>query len=976
MACSCGCKKKRNCGATVACATIEDIEAAVAGGIVTPLATVNQYGKAKISYPAAVKSNPIAVGNNEPFVRAFRNSAFLELYTYNQTGIDTAIAAIGSTRTRLKISAQLPFTADTTFHANTFIEFDGDGSFSVATTKTVNVLSMANPGLRKVFYTTGTGQVLLGQNAVDGPIRPEWWMGAVPSGDNTHDINQAFASASLQGTATGGGTVLFGAVKWKASELILPNDCHVMGSGMDPDAGHEGGGTYYGTVGQLFDETKGFLFKAPDSVRNSSVSNMALSVGAASSASCILYNVLSYGDGFYLDRVSVQGTYVAGSIGSGVPLIKLHATAGQEAIRNVFDHVWFQVPENGRGFGCDTPNTTQIFRNCKGQGAKGSIILDPTNCGPIIEEGACDWEGVDDFTDLAHVFQRSIDSASVVRIPDQADPGVGQPFSTITLDPATLAADQFEPNDKGRSCRFSGFDAYITRIVSPFVATLSFYPASDITSQPCEIHTFTDFPNTAYAVRRAVGNVVSWTCNSSIDEGFNYSLIAGTGNYANFQLNNCFSQGRIKVVESCKIDINGGHLPGFALEDGLSSQSVEVNINDVVFSNTYYSNNLFALTPDVWRVQRFVSGVSSSYSPNVKGVFPTYDMFADTYDFVSARRITQSLELSNDYGTELTEAPLRSVSYERHQSTDQKDLIQFGQWDVLTNQWVGEADELPLNYGLGRSDLIGRAFIRGGQIVASDPRLVGLDLPGDYAGRNFRGGGYVYPSQSSNFTLDISQHIERYTLLSSSVDQLAIAGCFAGVTRDGTTGLPTSVQYPYEEHFLVNTNTSRVFYLKNEDTDATATNRWRTNSGKTITFRPDEILRMVYDPAISRFRVAPLGIGISPVLPGALFLPDEFALGTTGAQNLDCSKLVSTFMMAITGNVTLTPTNLVGGSGQVIFLNIVTTNTSAYTLTFASPFKTVGGLLVTSAFAAISQNMIFKERAGALEEFSRSGVMS
>lgn len=223
---SCRCKNKRNCGSTTACATIEDIQSGLSGLQIAPDATVIQKGKGKLSYPAALKSNPIFVGDNEPLVRAARKPVYLEQYGHTLAGYDLAIAAIGSDVRELVISSQLAMTDNRTSPANALIRPVGQGSWTVSSGKTFTVSKAG--GLEDKQYCFGVGNTVFARNATGGRVKLDWFTAAA---DIDHGMAQALLSVADGGVIQGGSGTWIGSGNWE-----LPKNASFEGVGKSSDA--------------------------------------------------------------------------------------------------------------------------------------------------------------------------------------------------------------------------------------------------------------------------------------------------------------------------------------------------------------------------------------------------------------------------------------------------------------------------------------------------------------------------------------------------------------------------------------------------------------------------------------------------------------------------------------------------------------------------------------------------------------------
>lgn len=189
-------------------------------------------------------------------------------YVASYADLDAAITAIGSTTTKLRITSPTAIGAND-FHANTTVEFLGDGELTG--TNAITIYQMIDPGPRKVFPTNGT--VLLGDNATGGHCHLEWWAGIAPTADISTAMVQAVNSMAL----SGGGVIHCGANTWKCKEITLVNgtieSVTVQGSGK------------YSTTFEHADHGSTAVFKATGAFRSGAIRDCT--IRANGTANCI-----------------------------------------------------------------------------------------------------------------------------------------------------------------------------------------------------------------------------------------------------------------------------------------------------------------------------------------------------------------------------------------------------------------------------------------------------------------------------------------------------------------------------------------------------------------------------------------------------------------------------------------------------------------------------------------------------------------
>lgn len=186
-----------------------------------PDATTLIKGGVKLSVAPASSSNPVALAANDPLVNAQVQTRYADSYA----NLSSAISAIGTLiNTKLVVSSSEVAASDFTTPKNIQLDFEAGGEICPNSGVNVTILSMRDPGSRKVFGCNGN--VLVGQNAVQ-TLNLAWWVGRDDSIDATKPIKN-FIDSLWIGSADG--FVPMGI--WKTSQTInFPLNSSITGQG-------------------------------------------------------------------------------------------------------------------------------------------------------------------------------------------------------------------------------------------------------------------------------------------------------------------------------------------------------------------------------------------------------------------------------------------------------------------------------------------------------------------------------------------------------------------------------------------------------------------------------------------------------------------------------------------------------------------------------------------------------------------------
>jgi hypothetical protein len=140
--------------------------------------------------------------------------------TDDYAALNNLLTAIGSAQTRLTFSGTVRLGTSITIPSNVIVDFMNGGVLAPDSGKTVTINGPIRAPLTNKIFTTGAGTIVLGKNAPQPYIPPEWW-GAL--GDGSTNDNAAL-QACLAAAAAINGTMLLGAARnYKYSNTLVIN---------------------------------------------------------------------------------------------------------------------------------------------------------------------------------------------------------------------------------------------------------------------------------------------------------------------------------------------------------------------------------------------------------------------------------------------------------------------------------------------------------------------------------------------------------------------------------------------------------------------------------------------------------------------------------------------------------------------------------------------------------------------------------
>lgn len=306
---------------------------------------------------------------------------YLETYGHNNSGLASAISAIGSTRAKLVVTEDLTVSTSQTIPVTCILSVENSAKITVSGGATLNIGRFADPGSVQCFSGVSASNHVYfpAANSLPNDTANIAWFG-VTGDDMTYPVTDIFTSLSAQG----GGALFAPVGNWKVNDITLPTYyTRVRGEAMGNDTG-----------GSRFipkDSGTSYLFRARNDFRNLSFSHCALSVGANTTTNAFNIDVDTGSSGFGIDFDHVT---FHGSGSSSYPLLNTITDSGAaEFVRGSVTNCQFIVPNGSKGVYVDSINTQMPIKQCSFViGSGSSIGIDYyRNLYPSVKD--CDFRG-------------------------------------------------------------------------------------------------------------------------------------------------------------------------------------------------------------------------------------------------------------------------------------------------------------------------------------------------------------------------------------------------------------------------------------------------------------------------------------------------------------------------------------------------------------------------------------------------------
>lgn len=505
----------------------------------------NQYSSVNlINYASNTYSLEMPVGANAD------TCVYLATYGHTQSGLDAAIAAIGSSAKVLRLTSQCSVTSDTTIPANIEVQFIGDGSFTIASGKTLAIGCMGQTPAKQVFF--GSGSAVFNQNATGGNFRIEWWAGLANSGDSTAAFNQAASSVQ----ANLGGVINFGPGTWKLDNCIIPSFATIKGAGGGAD-----GST--GTVWRVNNLASNSVFQINGAYRYINIEDGIISTSTSNVSSGIVISgtAPNTGVGIYFKRVKFTGS----SVSEQCYIQDLAGTWQSTQIK--FEQCAWIVPTNGTGLRIDTPNSLVEVDQALFQAGVGATCIFGYHFG-FLRVSNTEFAGTGlSALPYGTTLDRTITGSIAINT------------KNLTLNSGTLTA-----NDLGRPVLITGkLDSYIDSITDATHCTVHDNATATASIDSLKIYKWSDPGTRAYCAVYVGGSHGNVELDNCVDEGFQYFLLNDASDQIGaFEIHNCWPQSWIQMNQSAVIQSSGNHYFSQIFRTGAAAQLKLSAIGDTI----------------------------------------------------------------------------------------------------------------------------------------------------------------------------------------------------------------------------------------------------------------------------------------------------------------------------------------------------------------------------------------------------------
>lgn len=499
-------------------------------------ATTAIFGAVKLSAPAVSAGDPIVVAENDPVWRGIKGTKYLESYA----SLSAALSAIGSTRAAIRITGAVTVSADTTIPSTLLVEVEGEGKFTVATTKTLTINSLKAGQNRQIFFSTGTGKTVLGKNAAS-VIEAAWWTGISNSGDIANQMSHIWTSL----TNNSGGRLRFGPGVWKFMEFTPPSNTIIEGSGRsiyDTDATV----LYFNDPGPSIADDK-CVIRIVEDRRNIVVKDCTITAASAADGQCVIMS----GETDRTQGIVFENCVFRGTV-STLPQVELKATIpGWECLGIYFKNCFWETPANGTSLKFGSINSSVVIDSCGATVGNDATVVDADRVGFL------------EVRSLQADCGSMSASAAGNRSPAvllTADVTSGSPIITITGVGEELSRDYI-----GQPFTYKGtWEADIIDVNydgTTWTATASENAPFTATGEELDIQEYFQAGNGGYAVVKLGvehGTVVLTNC---ADEGFQNFLVVNASSYTSpITLIGNLIQSFINLAASCTLDLWGNDM--------------------------------------------------------------------------------------------------------------------------------------------------------------------------------------------------------------------------------------------------------------------------------------------------------------------------------------------------------------------------------------------------------------------------------
>lgn len=530
---------------------------------------------------------------------------YLASYGHTQAGLDAAIAAIGSNQRTLVVTSQCPVTSDTTIPSNILVCIEGNGSFTVASSKTLTISSFDKCAPYQVFF--GSGKCVFAKNATGGRFRIEWWAGISNSSDLSTIYVNCVGPSVLANT---GGAVEFGAGVWKFKEITLDDytTWEGVGSGTDGTSA---------TIWKVADTFSTYIVRGYNAFRHLVFRNGTFSTQGTNTAA----NFLATGTagntavGLTFDGVTFYGDQLTQDV-----MVNIYdpTLSGWQLEEINFNHCDWICPEGATCVRVNSPNTSLNFLQAIFSVGLSANCIDAQSVG---------------FLNIVN-SQAAGTGFSSVHTSTSLDRTITQASITIGTKDLTISTGAFSSNDLGRKVLITGkLDSYIDRVDSATAAHVHDNATATATNAAMDVYKWTDTAaRGGYFVKLGGGHGVVNIVNC-VDEGMNSFLINDVPDTAPINIIGCWPQTPIRLNYSGLINSTSNRLSSGIFRDAVGSASRIFSQGDYV---SYTTTNIVTgnvpttlLTKSLWAEHYGAGTINTEFGTDFTTVRQQLNMQTD-----------------------------------------------------------------------------------------------------------------------------------------------------------------------------------------------------------------------------------------------------------------------------------------------------------------------------------------------------------
>lgn len=696
--------------------------------------TTNNGVTALDTAPASA-SSPIAAGINSPQIT--KNTKVL--YDDYSNSLSGAVSSIDSTPTTLIIKNNTTVSDDLTVPANVILQFENNAQISVASTKTLTINSMVDPGNVKLF--TGAGTVVLQPRSVQY-FNLTWWTGTDVTADATAGINAALANLSTNG----GGSLYVPVGAWKTTGgHIVPSNTTIFGQSTRSDSVFSSSSFILTNLGSAT-----FIMKASEAYRNIIIKDLGfnLSTSTLSNGFIAEGTYPNTATSLSFENVGWTGT------GTGAPAQMFIKDLGSdwETLNISFTHCTWIVPTDGIGVRSTTINTGVIFVQ------------------PFFYVGVGGWATKFDRIANLLVLNPTINGISSVESDANTDPLARTLTGSISIGTKTLTitstgSDVLNRNDVGQRIHMpnaypdvGGEPVYtrITGITSSTTATVETNAVASATDKDIDIAYFTPSTEMAAGAFWLAGGRSNVTIIGAQDEGIQKFLqIDGSQQDYPIALYNNNIQSTIEINATCTITSSGNRYFSNTFTDAALAEGRIISTGDYVSKITRDFNDTGV---GVTLLEARLFGVKNGGSIIQTGL----NSYQGGYEQF------MNLPLSIRHGEEFSASPQLTEPVLAVGSQFDKELLRLGRLDPVTNEFDYYYD-LKRDASTGRLTFVGnqgdpyKGYDFNSDITANGIKSTGLGI-----GYTTGAGGTVTQTSSRTTAVSINKSSGAITLVSAA----------------------------------------------------------------------------------------------------------------------------------------------------------------------------------------------------------------